>query len=170
MLEPVKTISKAIELAQADGKFVVACDGTYDEQLKLTAGATLYGGFACPGTAAPWIYEAGKKAKVVPSTRGVALSIAASASAVVIEDFEFDAKDGTDPGESSIAAFVNTSSSVALTRVKLVAGKGVDGANGTVTAVTFPLQSVLNGNPASGDTGGSGKQCMCPGGEHEWWR
>ena len=68
--EPVKTISKAIELAQAAGKFVLACEGTYDEQLKLTSSATLYGGFSCPGAATAWSYQPGKKAKVAPSAQG----------------------------------------------------------------------------------------------------
>jgi len=125
---------------------VITCNGTFDEQVKLTAGAKIYGGFACPGGATPWSYEAGKKSKVAPSTKGVALSINAGAAAVAIEDFEFDAKDGVDPGESSIAAFVNSSTNVALRRVKLVAGKGADGANGA--GIATPA--------ASGATGSNG--------------
>ena len=128
---PVKTIAKAVELAGTT-KIVIACDGTYDEQVKLTTGAKIYGGFSCPGSATPWTYETGKKAKVAPTARGLALNIAAGASTVAIEDFEFDAKDGVDAGESSVAAFVNTSTSVALARVKFIAGKGVDGANGSL--------------------------------------
>ena len=160
---PVKTIAKAIELAGTT-KMVIACDGTFDEQVKLTVGAKLYGGFACPGSAMPWKYETGKKAKVAPSSRGVALSVAAGAAAVVIEDFEFDALDATDPGESSVAAFVNSSSAVAFTRVKLVAGKGMHGANGTLTPVAFPLPPMLEGNSASGDTGGAFNLITCPAG------
>ena len=160
---PVKTIAKAIELA-GDTKMVIACDGSYAEQVKLTAGAKLYGGFACPGSAMPWKYETGKKSKVAPSDRGVALGVATGAAVVVIEDFEFDALDATDPGESSVAAFVNTSTAVAFTRVKLVAGKGMDGANGTMTPATFPLPSMLKGNSASGDTGGAFNLITCPAG------
>ena len=160
---PVKTIAKAIELA-GNTKMVIACDGSYAEQVKLTAGAKLYGGFACPGSAMPWKYETGKKSKVAPSDRGVALGVATGAAVVVIEDFEFDALDATDPGESSVAAFVNTSTMVAFTRVKLVAGKGMDGANGTMTPVTFPLPSMLKGNSASGDTGGPFNLITCPAG------
>ncbi|HKO50303.1 MAG TPA: hypothetical protein VJV79_21380, partial [Polyangiaceae bacterium] len=160
---PVQTIAKALELA-GDTKIVIACDGTYDEQVNLTSGAKLYGGFACPGKTIPWRYEPGKKALVAPSARGIALSISSGASDVVIEDFEFDAKDGVDPGESSVAAFVNASTRVLLSRVKLVAGKGVDGADGTLTKVTFPMQSELNGRAASGDTGGAFNLVTCPAG------
>jgi hypothetical protein len=158
---PVKTIARAVELAGVT-KIVIACNGTYDEQVKLTAGAKLYGGFSCPGGTTPWSYEAGKKATVARSARGLALSIASGASSVVIEDFEFDAQDGVDPGESSVAAFVNTSTNVALTRVKLVAGKGVDGANGSLSPVTFPSPAALKGNSAMGDTGGLSNVVTCP--------
>jgi len=160
---PVQTIAKAIELA-GDTKIVIACDGSYDEQVKLTSGAKLYGGFACPGSATPWSYDSGKRATVAPSARGVALSISSGTSDVVIEDFEFDAKDGVDPGESSVAAFVSTSTNVALTRVKLVAGKGIDAADGSLTPVTFPTQATLKGNSATGDTGGPFNLVMCPAG------
>ncbi|HET7544054.1 MAG TPA: hypothetical protein VFK05_29485 [Polyangiaceae bacterium] len=161
---PVKTIAKALELASQE-KIVIACDGTYEEQVKIAAGAKLYGGFACPGTANPWVYEAGKKAKVAPAAKGVALSITAAATAVAIEDFEFDAKDGLDPGESSIAAFVSGSTAVTLTRVKLVAGTGVNGSNGALAPLTLPDPLTLKGNPASGDTGGAFNTGMCSVGE-----
>ncbi|MEO7038071.1 MAG: hypothetical protein ABI548_29150 [Polyangiaceae bacterium] len=157
---PVKTIAKALQLA-GNAKIVIACDGAYDEQVKLTSGAKLYGGFSCPGTATPWSYETGKKATVAPSARGLALSIASTTSSVVIEDFEFDAQAGVDPGESSVAGFVNTSTSVALTRVKLVAGKGVDGTNGSLAQIIPPDPATLDGQPASGSTGGPPNSKTC---------
>src|SRR6185369_7489167 len=162
---PVNTITKAIQLAGND-KIVIACNATYDEQVKILGRARIYGGFACSGSAAPWTYEAGKRAKVAPTARGFAVNVAAGAAEVDIEDVEFDAKDGVDAGESSIAAFVKESTNVALHRVKLVAGKGVDGADGTLTPFTgFPTQADLNGKPAMGDVGGSANQyTMCPGG------
>ncbi|MEO7038070.1 MAG: hypothetical protein ABI548_29145 [Polyangiaceae bacterium] len=163
MTAPVKTFAKAVMLAGTT-KIVIACDGTYDEQVMLTSTAKLYGGFSCPKSATPWTYETGKKATVAPSARGLALSVASGASRVVIEDFEFDAQAGVDPGESSVAAFVNTSSNVTLTRVKLVAGKGVDGANGSPSTVTFPMQSTLIGHDAAGDSGGPFNLVMCPAG------
>ncbi|HEY0468739.1 MAG TPA: hypothetical protein VGC79_31310, partial [Polyangiaceae bacterium] len=113
----------------------------------------------------PWEYEPAKKAKVAPSNRGLALSIASAGAAVVIEDFEFEARDGVSAGESSIAAFVNTSTNVALTRVKLVSGKGVDGANGALAQSTFPDPLTLKGNSASGDSGGASITGMCAVGE-----
>jgi len=158
---PVQTITKALELA-GEGKAVIACIGSYDEQIELTRATRLYGGFTCASSATPWTYRNGKRAKLTPSAPGPSLSISAGTAAIVIEDFEFNAKDAHEPGESSIAAFLNASSNVALTRVKLLAGKGVDGADGTLTPVTFPMQSVLNGKPASGETGGGSTLVACP--------
>lgn len=158
---PVNSISKAIQLA-GDDKFVIACNGTYDEQLTIMGRARIYGGFACPGSPAPWTYEDGKKAKVAPTARGLALDVAAAASVVEVADFEFDAKDGTDAGESSVAAFVRESTKVVFRRVKFSAGNGVDGANGTRTEVMFPPQSELNGKPASDDNGGDPNARTCP--------
>src|SRR6185369_23703 len=160
---PVNTITKAIQLAGND-KIVIACNATFDEQVKILGRARIYGGFACSGSAAPWTYEAGKRAKVAPTARGFALNVAAGAAEVDIEDVEFDAKDGVDAGESSVAAFVKESTNVALHRVKLVAGKGVDGADGTRTDVVFPIQSELNGKPANGDAGGAFNPVTCTAG------
>ena len=161
---PVKTIAKALQLA-ADTKLVIACDATFDERLTLTVGVRLYGGFACPGSATPWEYEPGEKAKVAPTNRGLVLNIASGDAAVVIEDFEFDAQAGVDAGESSVAAFVNGSTNVALTRVKLTSGKGVDGVNGALAQWTFPDPLTLKGNSANGDSGGASNTGMCTVGE-----
>jgi len=160
---PVNTIAKALQLA-GDDKIVIACNATFDEQVKISGGARIYGGFACPGSASPWTYEEGKRAKVAPTARGFALSVAAGAAVVDIEDVEFDAKDGVDAGESSIAAFVKESTSVAFHRVKLVAGKGVDGADGVRVDVAFPVQEKLNGFAAKGDNGGDPNPQTCAAG------
>ncbi len=158
---PLKTIAKALELAHAASKKVIACNGTYDEQLKLSTSTNLFGGFTCPSDPNPWAYDSGKKAIVAPSARGLALSVATGAAAVVIADFEFDAKDGVDPGESSVAAFINASTNVSLIRLKLAAGTGVDGANGVLSPVAFPSQPTLNGNSATGDNGGLSNTVLC---------
>jgi len=160
---PVNTIAKAIELA-GDQKLVIACNGTYDEQLNILGRARIYGGFACLSSADPWTYEEGTRATVAPTTRGLALNIASGEAEVDIEDFEFDAQDGTDAGESSIAGFVKESTNVAFHRVKLMAGKGVNGVDGTLTSVTFPTQADLNGKNASGDNGGDPNPQTCTAG------
>ncbi|MCC6664463.1 MAG: hypothetical protein IT375_11995, partial [Polyangiaceae bacterium] len=155
---PYKTISEAIKAAGS--KLIVVCDTTYDEQLTLTSGVKLFGGFAC----SDWSYETGKRASVKPK-KGVALDISGATATVLIEDMEFASADASAAGESSVAATIATSSDVKLRRVKLVAGKGQAGANGALAAYTYPAQSTLNGKSASGLTGGGVAQCACPAGD-----
>lgn len=155
---PFKTITEA--LGAASGKLILVCDTTYAEQVKITAGVKLFGGFSCTD----WSYETGKRAVVKPTAKGNALSIDSVSSAVLIEDMEFTSADGTLAGESSVAAMVNASTDVKLHRVKLAAGKGIAGANGVLTAFTYPAQGGLNGSNANVLAGGAVKQCNCPGG------
>ena len=128
--EPLASIGAALELAAESGKVVIACNATYDERLSVTTGARLYGGFACPDSDTPWAYEDGARAIIAPSAIGPVLEIRNVIDAVTIEDVEFDAADATENGESSIAAIVESSPSVALRRVRLVAGNGAKGADG----------------------------------------
>ncbi len=155
---PFKTIAEA--LSAAGGKMILVCNTNYDEHVKLTSGGEIYGGFAC----ADWSYETGKRAAVKPSTKGYAVEVDSVTAKVVLEDMEFVSADGTAAGDSSVAAFVHGSTNVKFSRVKLAAGKGVTGANGTPTAFTYPTQASLNGNSAVLTAGGAEKKCTCPGG------
>ncbi|MFO0567358.1 MAG: hypothetical protein U0263_16995 [Polyangiaceae bacterium] len=156
---PYKTIGEAV--ASASGKLIVVCDTTYDEQVKVTGGVKLYGGFSCTD----WTYETGKRAVVKRTSKGAALEVSGVSASVVIEDMEFSSADGSAAGESSVAALVTSSSDVKLHRVKLAAGKGVTGTNGTLSAYTYPTQVSLNGNNATGLAGGAVKACTCPAGD-----
>jgi hypothetical protein len=158
--EPLKSITEAASVANAAGKIVLVCAGTYDEHVMISAGAKVFGGFDC-GT---WAYDSASKPSVAPTTTGYALEISSDSDTVVIEDIAFNSKAGDVANPSSIAGFVHDSSNVALTRVKLEAGVGENGANGVTADHTFPGQATLNGNDASSGTGGASKPCGCPGG------
>lgn len=155
---PMMTIGAALSKAGGSKNNVFICAGTYAEHVKLSSGVNLVGGFAC----ADWSYAPTNTAKVAPNDVGYALDVESVTSAVMISDLEFDAIDGVNAGDSSIAVFVN-SSSVSFSRARLVAGTGVAGATGTVTNLTFPDQSALNGNNADGGAPGSAKTVECPG-------
>ena len=158
---PFKTIGEGLAAAKSAGKLVLVCDTNYDEQLNIDAGVRLYGGFKCTD----WTYESGQKAVVKPAAKGYALEVSAVTNPVVIQDMEFDAQDGTDPGESSIAAFVHDSTGVAFDRVAFVAGKGVKGKDGVVVPVAFETdQAKLNGLDADQDKSGGGQTCPCQAG------
>jgi hypothetical protein len=158
--KPVATLAHALEIAH--GTTIYACGETFDEALTLSAGVTLLGALDCANA---WTYDATKPTKVAPAAAGPALVVADVAATVRIDDVAFVAKDGAAPGDSSIGAFVHGSSDVTLNRVAITAGKGVTGASGTLTPFTYPMQTDLNGNSATGGSGGPQKVCTCPAGD-----
>ncbi|MBI3207102.1 MAG: hypothetical protein HYZ29_36530 [Myxococcales bacterium] len=162
--KPLATFAEAVKKAKTAGHGrVIGCNGDYDEKLALAAaadGIKIYGGFKC----SDWSYETGVRATLKPKTRGIVLTVDTLATGATFEDVGFVAMPGTDPGESSIAAFVKESGTIAMKRVKLEAGKGAKGAPGTKTDYTYPAQTAVNGKDASGDTGAAFNQLTCPDG------
>ncbi len=141
---PYQTFKKGIEQATAAGKRLFACAGTYAESVKLTAannGIEMYGGFACDS----WAYT-GDKTEVKDATHGPALGIDAVDGAHV-EDIAFTSSDAVTPGDSSVAASVNTSTKIELVRVVLTAGKGAAGLD--AAAFTTSATTGTDGNPGS---------------------
>ncbi len=164
MEAPVKTLAHAVTLAvTASAHRVIACAATYSETLTLAAaddvGLQIFGGVTCPGGDAgtAWTYT-GAKAAAKPTAHGYALSVSDLAHALDIEDFEFDAQNGTAAGESSIAGFVSGSSGgVTLERVTFVAGTAVTGTSGATPTTVLPVA-----NPGtSGANGGGQVTCAC---------
>jgi hypothetical protein len=153
---PLASLTKAIEVAAGD-KIVLVCSGSYDEQVTITAGAHIFGGFKC----ADWSPDT-SKALFKPTTSGPALMVNTVADELLIENLGFEVSDATASGATALAAIVNASPKVTLRSVSLKAGKGKTGANGTLTGFAFPDAGSLNGNPeSSAGTGGAGKTCMC---------
>jgi hypothetical protein len=165
--EPVATIARAIELAQEQDKLVIACAGTFDERMTLRVGVRIYGGFICPGASAarePWTYHGETKTTVAPSARGAAIDVRDVASAIVIEDFEFNALDATEAGESSIAAFMVRAAGVTLRRVRILAGDGRPGADGSRIGFVYPSVAELRGRDGAASLGGALEVCtLCSG-------
>ncbi len=162
---PFGTIEKAMETAKAKGLIVIACNDTFTAPVSLTSahdGVIVHGGFDCNSG---WTYDSGKKTPVAPTAAGIALSIDGVTKATGFKDFAFTAKEGTAAGESSIAAFVKNSTNVRFTRVDFSAGKGADGAKGTLTPVVHEsVQANLNGKDAAGIAPGGPMPCTCPAG------
>ncbi|HEX7663513.1 MAG TPA: DUF1565 domain-containing protein, partial [Polyangiaceae bacterium] len=156
---PLKTITAALSKATGSKSNLYICAGTYGEHVKLTSAMNLVGGFAC----ADWTYAPANKPKIAPSDVGYALEIESVAGPTSISDLEFDAQPGTTASTSSIAAFVNASPKITLTRVSLSAGAGVQGADGSSSATTT-LARGQKGNNASAANGGLALSCPCPDG------
>ena len=127
---PYTSIGQA--LANMAGKSrIYVCNGVYAEQVSITAAVSVYGGLSCAAGSAGrvWSYV-GQSAQVTAPPSAYALFVTGvQQGSVTIEDMSFAAPDATDPGTSSIAAFV-ASSAAQLVRVALSAGHGADGAPG----------------------------------------
>jgi len=161
--KPFATLSKAIEQASKKDKRVYACadGGRYEESLELDAAANgleLYGGFACDD----WSYSTSAQSRLSSKT-ALALHVD-GVNGLRVEDFRIQAADATAPGESSVGAFVASSTKVVFRRVRMEAGAGMAGENGTREDFVFPEREELDGNSASDGTGADPKVCECPGG------
>jgi len=177
---PLHTLAQAMDVARASGKHrVYACAGAFAELLVVGAsrdGMAVYGGLDC----ARWSYGSQSRVTVAPTRPGYALDIEGLVQGVTFEDIDFVAQDasGTNPGESSIAAFVSGSQNVAFHRVSITAGLASDGAPGASGGPTpdggntggstnwlgIPPYNELNGNDATGAVGAPQKTCKCPDG------
>jgi hypothetical protein len=156
---PMQTIAAGLGKTNTQHARLYICEGTYPEDVTLDAshdGVSLYGGWKC----ADWSY-AGTKPLI--GKTNMAGKIDSLVKGTTIEDVAIQAADATNPGDSSIAMFVNASQKVALARVSLNAGVGVSGVTGTLTPYTFP--TALDGNGANGDDGGIAKAVNCPAGD-----
>jgi hypothetical protein len=174
---PLLTIGHGMDLAKAAGKRVYVCGGSFGESLVVNPsrdGVNVYGGFDC-GT---WTYGAANRVTVDPSQPGYALKVEGLVKGAAFQDLEFDAPRASlaNPGQSSIAVFVNGSQQVTFERVVMVAGNGTDGAAGASGQGhgdggpgsgasnwygTPPAYTELNGNDATSGSAGSQKVCAC---------
>ncbi|MFZ5892322.1 MAG: hypothetical protein ACOY0T_14785 [Myxococcota bacterium] len=127
---PFRSVGKAVETAAATGKLIIACNATFEESIALSAGARIYGGFACPTEDAPWTYVPETRTKLAPLNEGPALAIQGVTDAVILEDLEFVAQKASMPGGSSIGALVVSSTNVGLRRSRIQAGDGAAGTDG----------------------------------------
>ena len=127
---PLETITEAISQGRGTGKTIYVCNGAFDEHLEISDdGLVIRGGFECPSTSTPgWLYQAGLRARVRPSTPGYALRVS-SIDGLVMSDVHLASRNATQPGESSVAVFVTSSENVSFERLRIFAGNGMNGAN-----------------------------------------
>ena len=152
---PVATIGHALALAKTKSvRRIYVCEGTYAEDVLLMQNTSIYGGFKC----GDWSYTGNKP--VVGKTQ-LAMKLD-GVNNVVIEDLEADAKDADGTNRNSIGALINASTGVTLKRVKLTAGRGNDGTNGTASSNYTPVAQndmSIAGKNASGIVGGAPHVC-----------
>jgi hypothetical protein len=152
--KPFATLGKA--LSQTGKKRIYVCEGTYEGAALVTRPIAIYGGLRCdwkPG---------GGRPVVRGDTPEIAMRITAAGTTVT--DLVIQAKDATQPSQSSIALTVAAGGSARLERVRVVAGAAQPGSDGAVGAYGFPAPSALDGKPGSGTSGGAANAFTCPGG------
>jgi hypothetical protein len=132
--QPLRSIGKAIELAGTAGKAVYACNGTYGESISMAGTAVnIYGGYDCSNG---WVRTNEARVEVTsPSNR--ALIITEVTGKMVIDRVNFQASAATEPGSSSIAAFVVGSQDVTLSHADLTAGDGAPGVPGEAVPADY---------------------------------
>lgn len=147
---PLATINAALKKSPSR---IYVCEGGYSSTTTISAPVGIYGGFDC----ASWSYSAARP-KV---TGSFAIVGATGVSLVDLEVASPDAAPGS--GASSVAVRVSSSQKVSLRRMKLVAGNGGSGADGTLNAPTFT--PVPSGLTATGPAPGGAVMVTCPSGE-----
>ncbi len=160
MATPVATLTKGLDVAKTRGiGRIYVCEGTYAEDVIVDTahdGISIYGGFKCSA----WTYSGIKP--VVGKTQNP-FKLDTLVKPVIVEDIETSGKDGDVNTPSSIGMFINASTNVTLKRVKLGAGVGFTGANGTSASnytKVAPNDVSIRGVSSMGKVGGASHACM----------
>ena len=158
---PFQTLQRAADAAALAGKRVYACAsrGEFTGALALSddhGGLAVYGSFDC----GDWSYDTELRAAVAPES-GTALRVSGLTGGLLLRGFAFESADALEPGESSIAAFIESSEGVVLDNVAIHAGDGAAGLDGVTQAVTFPDKSELDGVNGTADDGGVMEEVEC---------
>jgi hypothetical protein len=155
---PVRTLAQGIALAKKQGQKVVACAETFEEDVEIVDGVSMYGYFDC--SASEW--KIIDRHAVVRSTSNIAVKATGIVSATRIEGFDFIARDldkepPSDDAKSSIGLVVRDSTALSLAKVLIHAGAGARGADG----VEGPA-NVESGSPVGGPGAPRGASNVCP--------
>lgn len=129
-VSPVRTLGRAIELAEEGPGRVYACLETWYETLLVPGSVSLHGGFDCKQG---WQYVASleNRSKLTPvSTFGITWVESDTTNLPIMTDFHVEAITATAPGGSSIGVFVRDQVGLEVRRCTIVAGDGADGLNG----------------------------------------
>jgi hypothetical protein len=143
--DPVQSVLRGIELATEGGRAVYVCNGTYRENLRVTAPVSVHGGYDC---SLGW--RRTKDWAVIEPGVGVPLVIQAVSGKVHMERMAFRALDAVAAGQSAQAAGVVDSSDVTFARVEFLSGNGANGANGIPGRHGSPTPVVSMPTGASG--------------------
>lgn len=125
---PVRTLGKALAIAQIGSRRVYACAERFSEAQIIASGVELWGGLDC---AEGWAYVGEtRKTIIAPGAGEIPLRVVAGAGRSTIADVRAEAADAVVPEGSSIAVSIAAEGAADLLRCELIAGRGADGALG----------------------------------------
>lgn len=163
---PVRTLGKALEVAQRGSRRVYACAERFIEAQVIASGVEIWGGLDC---AAGWSYVGEtRKTILAPDAGAIPLRIVAGTGRATIADVRAEAADAVLPGGSSIAVSVAAGAAVDIVRCELIAGRGAAGAPGRGGG-ELPAEAGEDGAPggeacsAGNMPGGAGAIHVCGG-------
>jgi len=140
---PVRTLGKALALAQTGTRRVYACAETFVEAVQVPAGVELWGGLDC---GSGWAYTGTtSKTTITPEPGAIPLRFGGGSGRALVADVHAQAANAQVPSGSSIAALVSPEAVVEIIRSELVAGDGAAGAPGR-SGGDWPAKA---GNPGS---------------------
>ncbi|WP_437958959.1 PGRS family protein (plasmid) [Sorangium sp. So ce119] len=160
---PVKSLARALILAEARSKPVYACREEFDGAVEVPAGTTLYGGLTCDkgedGLVWQWVDDKTRTTITAPAgTIPLKITGGNSQKVVHLENVDVIARsipqdDSAEPGMSSIAAVAESVSRVELRHCTLEAGDAAPGFDGE--AYEKLASAGANGNPGKNACEGS---------------
>jgi len=154
---PFRSIGHAISVASASKTplDVLICEGTYAENLTVTASTGLHGGYDCKTWA-----RTGARAVVVPSS-GVALHIEGVAGPMRMSKITFQSANATTAGGSSQAVQIVGSKGISIDHSAIIAGNGANGVPGATPTNTWSGSAPSGAEGASLDYDLSDKSVGC---------
>lgn len=157
---PKRTITAALQTIAGDGRRVYVCGGAYTETVTIMGDAeraSIYGGMTCDS--GEWRY--GQSTTRVTGAATGALRVVGVTMPLTVADLRVDSLDASGAGSTSVGMWIE-GSTVALDRVVITAGKGVDGMDGATSP--GPVGAAASGNLPAGAMGAAMKSCVCPDG------
>ena len=155
--DPISVITNALAKAKMTAKTnIYVCEGSYPGSIDIVDLIAINGGFKC----ADWSYT-GARPTIQADKPAYAAKV--TASNVTLTDLVFAGKDGSAKGESSVGLFASSVQGLLFRRVRVEAGKGAAGDNGTLTpnyiGSLMPDDVKIAGLNATGINGGGAQQC-----------
>jgi len=152
---PVKTLSRALQLAKASGLPVLACGEAMVEEAEgiiVAGGQRIFGGLDCtakePNT---WIFDRDKPTEVSAPTDKVPMRLE-KGSGTELSDLIIQARDAATPAKPSIAV-IASDVTAKMIRVTMKAGNGAKGVDGAPPQ--GDAEAGQNGSNGSGACTGS---------------